>query len=215
VREKIWKKCFMAETKPAIARIDWRRRRGAATRVHILDAAVRCIVEYGYGALTTTMIANAAQVSRGAMLHHFPSKDAVLGETIRYLSERRLKVFEKMIDAIPRDNHRVHNSIELFWSQVGHPYFIAFFELAVAARTDKALNAAVTPCLQALDARGLELAQSLFSEVDHDRLVLGITLSRAVLEYLTQQHSQQKSDASDRRQIEYLKQQLSALYGIG
>ena len=48
--------------------------RSAATRKVLLDAAVNCLFENGYGATTTLMVAEAAGVSRGAMLHQFPSK---------------------------------------------------------------------------------------------------------------------------------------------
>ena len=37
-----------------------------------LEAAVRCFVDHGYANTTTAMIADEANVSRGAMMHHFP-----------------------------------------------------------------------------------------------------------------------------------------------
>lgn len=204
----------MAEPKSEKTKIDWRQRRGAVTRNQILDATIRCIVKYGYGALTTTMIADAAQVSRGAMLHHFPTKDVIVHETVRYLFEKRLNAFEKMVTAIPRDGNRVHNAIEVFWKQVNHPYFIAFFELTVAARTDKALLDTLAPCLRGLDERGVDLAQSLFPELDRDRLALGMALSQGVIEHLALQQIQQNPAASDLRLIQYLEQQITRLYGL-
>jgi AcrR family transcriptional regulator len=204
----------MAYTKPAKIRVDWRQRRGTATKNQILDATVRCIVKHGYGALTTTMIADAAQVSRGAMLHHFPSKEIIVHETIRYLFKRRMHAFEKMVEAIPRSGDLVHDSIEVFWKQVHHPYFIAFFELTVAARTDKALLETLAPCLQALDERGLDLAEALFPNVDRSRLALGMALSQGIIEHLALQHIQQKSDRNDKSLISYLEHQIRILYQL-
>ena len=51
--------------------------RSAATRAKLLDATIDCLIELGYAGTTTTLIAERAGVSRGAQLHHFPSKDAL------------------------------------------------------------------------------------------------------------------------------------------
>lgn len=195
-------------------KIDWRERRGAATREQILDAAVRAIVRHGYAALTTTMIAETANVSRGAMLHHFPSKEVIIRETIKYLFEKRMGAFEKMVGNIPVTGDRIRHSIEIFWKQVNHPYFIAFFELTVAARTDKALLEMLAPCQQALDERGLELAEALFPELERERLALGLALSQAVMESLAFQRIRRQPRETDKKLIEYLEQQIRALYNL-
>ncbi|HEY8351167.1 MAG TPA: TetR/AcrR family transcriptional regulator [Sphingomonadales bacterium] len=195
-------------------KIDWRERRGAATREQILDAAVRAIVRHGYAALTTTMIADTANVSRGAMLHHFPSKDVIIRETIKYLFEKRMGAFRKMVGEIPAKDDRIRHSIEIFWKQVNHPYFIAFFELTVAARTDKSLLEMLAPCQKALEERGLELAQALFPEVDRDRLALGLALSQAVMESLAFQRIRRQPTEADKRLIAYLEEQIRSLYGL-
>ena len=52
----------------------WQAQKSAATRNLIVEAAIRCFVDLGYAQTTTTAIAEKAGLSRGAMLHHFPSK---------------------------------------------------------------------------------------------------------------------------------------------
>ena len=42
----------------------WQAEKSALTRQAILEAAVRCFVEYGYAQTTTAMIAEEARVSR-------------------------------------------------------------------------------------------------------------------------------------------------------
>ena len=54
--------------------ISWQAQKSAMTRDRILDAAINCFIELGYTNVTTAKVASAAGVSRGAMLHHFPSK---------------------------------------------------------------------------------------------------------------------------------------------
>ncbi len=202
------------KSRAAKTRIDWRERRGAATREQILDAAVRSIVKHGYASLTTTMIADTAEVSRGAMLHHFPSKEAIIREMVRHLFEKRMAAFEKMVKTVPDEDSRIKNSIRIFRDQVNHPYFIAFFELTVAARTDTTLLDMLRPCQEALEARGLELATSLFPEVSPDRIALGMALSQAVMENIALQHLSRNSNATDDRLIEFLEHQISDLYNL-
>lgn len=52
--------------------------RRAATRAELLAAAERVIAEHGYDAGSLAAIAEAAGVSKGALYHHFQSKDELL-----------------------------------------------------------------------------------------------------------------------------------------
>jgi AcrR family transcriptional regulator len=52
-------------------------------REQLLDAAQAVILEQGIGALTLDKVAAKASVSKGGLLHHFPSKDALVGAIVR------------------------------------------------------------------------------------------------------------------------------------
>ena len=205
----------MTDVKSIItAKIDWRERRGAATREQLLDAAVKSIVKHGYAKLSTTMVADAAKVSRGAMLHHFPSKKILIHETVKHLFEKRLTAFEKMVLNIPKGGDLVEESIKVYWQQINHPYFIAFFELTVAARTDENLLKILLPYQEALNSRGLELAGKLFPEVPRETLSLGLAMSQAVMEYLALQRIRSTQTETDKRLIEFMEQEIRSLYDI-
>jgi AcrR family transcriptional regulator len=64
----------------ARAVLDGRRRRadGAATRAHILDAVVECILENGYYEASSNAIARHAGVTWGAIQHQFGTRQALL-----------------------------------------------------------------------------------------------------------------------------------------
>jgi AcrR family transcriptional regulator len=49
-----------------------------ATRAKLLQAAITIVVEHGAAHLTLNAVAQTAQVSKGGLLHHFPSKEALL-----------------------------------------------------------------------------------------------------------------------------------------
>src|SRR5262245_55593126 len=49
-----------------------------ATRAKLIQAAITIVVEQGAAHLTLNAVAHAAQVSKGGLLHHFPTKEALL-----------------------------------------------------------------------------------------------------------------------------------------
>src|SRR5512139_605548 len=114
----------------------WQARKSAATRDQIISAAIRCIVEASYSRATTMKIAEKAGLSRGATLHHFPSKMDIIRAAVDYLHEKRLQAFRRSIREIPQGAEMVHLAVRSYWAHVNHPIYVAFFELSVAARTD-------------------------------------------------------------------------------
>ena len=58
-----------------------RRERGDATRARIMAATVSCLDALGYAETSIARVQEAAGVSRGALTHHFPSRQSLLAET--------------------------------------------------------------------------------------------------------------------------------------
>lgn len=115
--------------------------RSAATRARLLDATIDCLFELGYAGTTTTVIAERAGVSRGAQLHHFPTKSELVTTALEHILERRLKEFREAFAKIPDGTDRDDAAIDILWSMVSGPTFFAWLELLVAARTDPGLRA--------------------------------------------------------------------------
>ena len=69
--------------------------KSAATRKALVEAAIRCVIRYGYASTTTPRVAAEAGLSRGAMLHHFENGPALIRATIAYLHEKRLRAFAR------------------------------------------------------------------------------------------------------------------------
>jgi AcrR family transcriptional regulator len=135
--------------------------RGIATRAALLDAAVECLVEQGYAATTTIEVAKRAGVSRGAQLHHFPTKAELLTAAVYHLCERRTAEFRKAFaDAVPGAD-RLETAIDLLWSMFQGPTFVAWVELWVASRTDADLRRQVLE----MDSRFVDESRAVFSEL--------------------------------------------------
>jgi AcrR family transcriptional regulator len=117
--------------------------RSSAMRARLLDATVECLLELGYGGTTTVEIVRRAGVSRGAQLHHFPTKAELVITAVEYLAERRQREFMQAFAKLPPGTDRASAAIDLLWSILSGPTFYAWLELAVAARTDAGLRESV------------------------------------------------------------------------
>ncbi len=125
-----------------------REERTATSRARILDAAVACLVESGYAGATTLRIQARAGVSRGRLLHHFPSRDQLLVAASHHLATERLRRTGERIDGLPGTldgAQRLERAIELMWETFSEPHFWAAVELWTAARTNEGLRAALLP----------------------------------------------------------------------
>jgi AcrR family transcriptional regulator len=194
----------------------WQAQKSAATRNLIVEAAIRCFVDLGYAQTTTTAIAEKAGLSRGAMLHHFPSKIDIVRAAVDYLHGKRLKAFRKAIQrGLPLEGDRVRNAVDAFWSHVRHPMYVAFFELSVAARTDRELTSILLPAQEAFEREWYRTARELFPEWGErqDQFDLALDLSRYVMEGMAVSLLTHKETERDQRLLKYLESKLRELLG--
>ncbi|WP_035922599.1 TetR/AcrR family transcriptional regulator [Frankia sp. QA3] len=121
------------------------RQRRASSRELILDAAVQGLFEDGYARTTTVAIQTRAGVSRGRLLHHFPSREDLLVATAQHLAHERIEEMRRFVLAATpgptTGGARVDLATELLWETFQAPYFWAAMELWTAARTDTDLAA--------------------------------------------------------------------------
>lgn len=121
--------------------------RSAATRRQILDATVSCLNAWGYGAVTNNKVADEAGVSRGAMMHHFPTRQALILATVEYayakLAEYRSAELEKMEPGLPR----YRRIVDLAIVTQRLPEGMACNEVRIGSRSDPEIREAVTPIM--------------------------------------------------------------------
>ncbi|HET7069583.1 MAG TPA: TetR/AcrR family transcriptional regulator [Nocardioides sp.] len=118
--------------------------RSRAMRARLMDATVECLVERGFGGTSTTLISERAGVSRGAQLHHFPNKNALVVAAVEHLTAVRGAELAAAAAKVPAA-HRTRDVLRMLGDHFASPVFIAALELWVAARSDPDLLAAVEP----------------------------------------------------------------------
>lgn len=110
----------------------------------LLDAAVDSLVEHGVAGTTTLEVQRRAGVSRGALLHHFPSKAELLVATIGHLVEMRARELKARAVDLPAGPARIDAVLDLLWECFSGSLFQVALELRTAARTDPELRRALT-----------------------------------------------------------------------
>ena len=127
--------------------------RSRATRHRLLEATIECLVERGWSGTSTTLVAERASVSRGAQLHHYPTRATLVLAAVEHLAERRAAEIRSDAAAL-KPGARLDRVLDMLAAAFTGPLFVAGLEVWVAARTDPDLRAALVP----LEARfGREL----------------------------------------------------------
>jgi AcrR family transcriptional regulator len=146
--------------------------RSRATQQRLLEATVDCLVDYGWSGASTTVIAERAGVSRGAQLHHYPTRAALVLAAVEHLAERRAAEIRAEATALAGDDdRRLDQVIDMLAAAFTGPLFVAALEVWVAARTDEELRTALVP----LEARvGREMHRLAVDLLDADETRPGV-----------------------------------------
>ena len=111
----------------------------------------------------------------------------------------------------------MRQSVEAYWQHVRHPMFVAFFELAVAARTDKELaDDPASPRRRASSASGTRPRSSCSrsGKARGEKFELGFDLSRYVMEGMAISFLTHKETERDKRVLSYLEEKIRELAGL-
>jgi AcrR family transcriptional regulator len=117
--------------------------RSAATRALLLDAAIASLVEHGWAATTSVEVCARAGVTRGALVHHFPSLPSLLAAALQTIYD----------DAAPPGpppggeaaDPTVLALIEATWERISERRFKAMLEAWLAMANDPELAADIGP----------------------------------------------------------------------
>lgn len=83
-------------------------------RQQLIDSTMKCIARKGMSSTTLGDVAREAGLSQGIVNLHFKSKDNLLTETLRYLSDEYKVQFQRAIQrAGPKPEHQLHALMKL------------------------------------------------------------------------------------------------------
>ncbi len=128
-----------ARAKPARPRVP-NVERSALTRLRLVEATVQCLYELGYHQTSTVVVTQRAKISRGAMLHHFPSKADLMMATMDYIRARRGDAHRKHLEKFSNEREQFLQLIDVLWEEFQTPTGVARIELMLGSRNDPELG---------------------------------------------------------------------------
>lgn len=140
-----------------------------ATRTAILDATGRVLVEDGYAALTTRRVAELAGVAQSTVMHHFPTREALLVETVGHLALALAADAMGRLDlAGLRTPERRDAVLDEAWREFTSPPAIAAAQLWAAAWAEPELAEALNALEKRIGALIFTTGAALFPELGDD-----------------------------------------------
>ena len=178
----------------------------------ICEATIQSLYEVGYAETTLNKVAHMAGFSKGALQHHFPSKEDLIAATVNRLLERTSSGNVDTSDSTTvnasskktQEHHFDSVSTALLWSwqkMVNTDQYRALLEVLNAARADKKLNHRISEDLhawgRALDQQAVNNYQSVHGTDEDVKALLSMTRSFMRGLVIQEQYSSDPSENLD------------------
>ena len=112
-------------------------------RERLLDAALGALVELGYARTTTVEVQRRSGSSRGALLHHFPTRAELMAAVVARIGTEREAAMRKVLAASGPGPIGTRAGIARIRQMFSGPLYQAELELWSASRTDPELRTAL------------------------------------------------------------------------
>ena len=166
----------MAATLPKPRRRTQLERR-ETTRALLMEATLKCLARDGYAHTSISTIIAEAGVSRGALLHHFPTKNDLIAAVIDYFYRQRLERFRTRLLGTQGNEINLEHRLRVLLED-----FCIWNDLALEIEGVLRTNTQVATKFEALTALNTEDMSSQyeqlfpeFEDVDSPRDVIGVT----------------------------------------
>ncbi len=155
-----------------------------------------CLAEFGYAGTTSAAVADRANLSRGAQLHHFGTRDQLVVAAVEHLAQKRLAEVRGRLDHLADPSHasqtpspRATNpepALGLLATALSGPLYAATLELWVAARSNPVLRRELVPAEERVNAELADICRTYVTDDPVEiRLTLDLLLGRGVSGLLT------------------------------
>jgi len=122
--------------------------RSIATREKLIETALEVIYEEGVKGASTTRFSERAGVSRGALLHHFPTRSDIIVATMEKLLADGTQEIRDTVEAVARGDMELGGFVEFLWALFSDRFFYLSVEFINEARTDHDLRARMLPVVR-------------------------------------------------------------------
>jgi AcrR family transcriptional regulator len=114
--------------------------RSAETRARLIDATLDLLVDRGYARATTADIARRAGVTRGALSHHFSSKDELVVQSVEHLLRSSIGDIRALARRVQSGSMSLPDFIDKLWEMFSGRLFLVTLEHVTEARHNPTLR---------------------------------------------------------------------------
>jgi AcrR family transcriptional regulator len=139
------------------------RREGTIRK--LLDAAAETLIEVGYSEASVQRICARAEVSQGALFRHFATREALMVAVGEDVGEQLLERYRKRFVDLPKGENDVAAAMKLVRDACRSRLNQAWYELAMAARTNDNLKKGLEPVARRYFADIARLARELLPDL--------------------------------------------------
>jgi Transcriptional regulator len=154
--------------------------RSADTVGRLLEATIDLLHDRGLYRMSTTDIAERAGVSRGALTHHFSSKEEIIVAAVAHMLRQSTASLHEMAADIRRSGGSTDEIVDFLWQMMNDRLFYVTMEYLPEARHNGDFREAIIPVVKefhaGLNAVWAELAGQAGVDVDHALVLMNASM---------------------------------------
>lgn len=154
--------------------------RSQQTQARLMQATLTCILEKGIRATSTVDVAHRAGVSRGALVHHYPTKESLMQAALEDLLAREVASVRDMAEAVKSGKMDFDKLLQALHEHFKGDLFMVTLEYLTEARTDPAILSVLIPLAATFNSSLEAIWDQLVSSAEHssreNRVALNATL---------------------------------------
>lgn len=154
--------------------------RSADTVARLLEATIDLLHDRGLYRMSTSDIAERAGVSRGALTHHFSSKEEIIVAAVAHMLRQSTASLHQMAADIRHSGGSTDEIVDFLWRIMNDRLFYVTMEFLPEARHNGDFRESIIPVVKefhaGLNAVWAELAGQAGVEVDHALVLMNATM---------------------------------------
>ncbi len=156
------------------------KERSAETSTRLMSATIDLLHDRGLSRTSTPEIARAAGVSRGALTHHFASREAIISASVAEMLGKTTADLHRFAEDFMQRGGSSDEIVDYIWRMMSDRLFYVTMEYLPEARHNPSFRADLVPVVRefhaGLDAIWTALAARTGVDPDHVRVVMNATM---------------------------------------
>ena len=154
--------------------------RSRQTQARVTQATIECILEKGIRATSTVDVARLAGVSRGALVHHYPSKTLLMQAALEDLLSREVESVREMAVRVKAGELNFDSLLKALHEHFKGDLYMVTLEYLTNARTDPDIMKVLMPLAANFNDSLEQIWEQLVASANHtshqNRVALNATL---------------------------------------